>query len=117
MKAEKMMKNMEFLLNELHKEWERSGAPVSSELIQADNAKQLIDDIQFHVAMKQKMLDESDLIFRKIVTETKETYICLRIARKITEEYNKTVDDKSKIDFCILLDKEEKKIFKMLKAS
>lgn len=117
MKAEKMIKNMEFLLKELHKEWERSGIPVSSELINMEDAQQLIDDIQFYVVMKQKMLDESDQKFRKMIAETKETYVCLRIARKITEEYNKIVNDKTKKDFCILLDKDEKKLYKMLKAS
>lgn len=112
MKTEEMINNMEFLMKELHKEWERSGVDIRIETIKREDSPQIIENIKFETLKKQRILDNTESGFKRIVKETKETYVWLRIAKKIMKEFKKKVKDEDSVDIAIALDKEEWKLYR-----
>ena len=80
--------NMEFLLKELHKEWDRSGANKASVFISLDEVEEVNKTLLLRIAKQQKEAETGDITFKKSVKLSRECYILLRLARKIkAEEY------------------------------
>ena len=97
-----VIKNMEFLVKELHKEWDRSGASKASVIIFLEE----VDGIN----------DEDGLTFKQSIAKSKECYVLLRVVRKIAKEKDKCEKQAIDNEFAIELDKDELKLFKGLFA-
>ncbi len=107
---DQIMKNMEFLMTELHKEWERSGKTRAVVIINVSQTeavnKRLIDVIQKNTGdLEVKVLE-----FEESVARARENYVLLRMLKKV-----KVAEDKVKIrkedEFSVELDKEEYRLF------
>ena len=80
--------NMEFLMKELHKEWDRSGANKASVFISLDEVEEVNKTLLLRIAKQQKEAETGDITFKKSVKLSRECYILLRLARKSkAEEY------------------------------
>lgn len=111
-----VIKNMEFLVKELHKEWDRSGASKASVIISLEEVDGINDKLKEIIYQTQKSVDEDELTFKQSIAKSKECYVLLRVVRKIAKKKDKC--EKQAIDnkFAIELDKDELKLFKGLFA-
>lgn len=106
--------NMEFLMKELHKEWDRSGANKASVFISLDEVEEVNKTLLLRIAKQQKEAETGDITFKKSVKLSRECYILLRLARKIKVEEHKSYNNGTCYEFEVALDKEELKLFKEL---
>jgi len=106
--------NMEFLMKELHKEWDRTGATKASVFISLDEVEDVHKTILLRIAKQQKEVETADITFKKSVRLSKECYVLLRLARKIKAEEHKTYNNGNCYEFEVALDKDELKLFKEL---
>lgn len=104
--------NMEFLMKELHKEWDRTGATKASVFISLDEVEDVHKAILLRIAKQQKEVEAGDITFKKSVKLSRECYILLRIARKIKAEEHKTYQNGNCYKFEVAFDKDELKLFK-----
>lgn len=104
--------NMEFLMKELHKEWDRSGANKASVFISLDEVEEVNKTLLLRIAKQQKEAETGDITFKKSVKLSRECYILLRLARKIKAEEHKSYNNGTCYEFEVALDKEELKLFK-----
>ena len=104
--------NMEFLMKELHKEWDRSGANKASVFISLDEVEEVKKTLLLRIAKQQKEAETGDITFKKSVKLSRECYILLRLARKIKAEEHKSYNNGTCYEFEVALDKEELKLFK-----
>ena len=104
--------NMEFLMKELHKEWDRSGANKASVFISLDEVEEVNKTLLLRIAKQQKEAETGDITFKKSVKLSKACYILLRLARKIKAEEHKSYNNGTCYEFEVALDKDELKLFK-----
>lgn len=104
--------NMEFLMKELHKEWDRSGANKASVFISLDEVEEVNKTLLLRIVKQQKEAETGDITFKKSVKLSRECYILLRLARKIKAEEHKSYNNGTCYEFEVALDKDELKLFK-----
>lgn len=109
-----VIKNMEFLVKELHKEWDRSGASKASVIISLEEVDGINDKLKEIIYQTQKSVDEDELTFKQSIAKSKECYVLLRVVRKIAKEKDKCEKQAIDNEFAIELDKDELKLFKGL---
>lgn len=107
-----VMDNMEFLMKELHKEWDRTGAAKASVFISLDEVEDVNRTILLRISKQQKKAENENITFKQSVRLSRECYILLRLARKIKTEEQKTYRNGTCYEFEVALDKEELKLFK-----
>lgn len=83
-----VIKNMEFLVKELHKEWDRSGASKASVIISIEEVDGINDKIKEIIYQTQKSVDEDELTFKQSIAKSKECYVLLRVVRKQRKRIN-----------------------------
>ena len=59
--------NMEFLMKELHKEWDRTGAVKASVFISLEEVEDVNKVILLRIAKQQKEVETGDITFKKSV--------------------------------------------------
>ena len=106
--------DMEFLMKELHKEWDRSGATKASVVISLEEVEEVNQVILLRIAKTQELTEAMEMTFKESVTLSRECYVLLRLARKIKAKEDKTNQKAMDLEFSVLLDKEELKLFKEL---
>ena len=111
-----VIKNMEFLVKELHKEWDRSGASKASVIISLEEVDGINDKLKEIIYQTQKSVDEDELTFKQSIAKSKECYVLLRVVRKIAKKTDKCEKQAIDNEFAIELDKDELKLFKGLFA-
>ena len=111
-----VIKNMEFLVKELHKEWDRSGASKASVIISLEEVDGINDKLKEIIYQTQKSVDEDELTFKQSIANSKECYVLLRVVRKIAKKKDKYEKQAIDNEFAIELDKDELKLFKGLFA-
>lgn len=111
-----VIKNMEFLVKELHKEWDRSGASKASVIISLEEVDGINDKLKEIIYQTQKSVDEDELTFKQSIAKSKECYVLLRVVRKIAKKKDKCEKQAIDNEFAIELDKDELKLFKGLFA-
>ena len=79
-----VIKNMEFLVKELHKEWDRSGASKASVIISLEEVDGINDKLKEIIYQTQKSVDEDELTFKQSMAKSKECYVLLRVAVSYT---------------------------------
>lgn len=104
--------NMEFLIKELHKEWDRTGAEKASVSISLNDVEDVHKAILLRIAKQQKRAENDKITFKKSVKLSKESYVLLRLARKIKTEEHKTYHNGTCYEFEVALDKDELSLFK-----
>ena len=60
-----VIKNMEFLVKELHKEWDRSGTSKASVIISLEEVDGINDKLKEIIYQTQKSVDEDELTFKQ----------------------------------------------------
>ena len=106
-----VVKDMEYLVKMLHKEWERSGrtkAEVSVTLSDTAEVKKRFAKV---IQEKQGQLDTAGLSFRESMELSRENFILLRVVKKIVKAEEKTNRKGMDLKFTVELDKEEYKKF------
>ena len=107
-----VIKDMEFLLNELHKEWERPGEVKSSVSIPYEKVEEISRKLNVIVYETQQSADSDGLAFKQSIAKSKQCYVLLRIMRKIVKGKGKCDGQAVDAEFVIELDGEEAKLFK-----
>lgn len=90
--------NMEFLMKELHKEWDRTGAAKASVFISLDDVEEVHKKILLRITKQQHEAETGNISFKKSVRLSKECYVLLRLIRKIKTEEHKTCGDVPRIE-------------------
>lgn len=111
-----VIKNMEFLLKELHKEWERPGKVKSSVRIPYEKVEAINRKLNGIVYETQQSSDSDGLTFKQSIAKSKQCYVLLRIMRKILKGKDKCERQAIDAEFVIELDREESKLFKEMFA-
>lgn len=111
-----VIKNMELLVKELHKEWDRSGVSKASVIISLEEVDGINDKLKEIIYQTQKSVDEDELTFKQSIAKSKECYVLLRVVRKIAKKKDKCEKQAIDNEFAIELDKDELKLFKGLFA-
>lgn len=88
-----VIKDMEFLLNELHKEWERPGEVKSSVSIPYEKVEEISRKLNVIVYETQQSADSDGLAFKQSIAKSKQCYVLLRIMRKIVKGKGKCDSD------------------------
>jgi hypothetical protein len=110
-KTKSIDKTMEFLMGELHKEWDRTGATKASVLISLEEVDEVNKTLVATIMKRQEQADKA-IDFKECVRLSKENYILLRLAKKIKKEEDRTNKLALGLEFEVAMDKEELKLFK-----
>lgn len=109
MKNREVLQSMEFVLQQLHTEWERSGVAKKEVILDMAQMNKVMAKMAQKIGKKQEQL-EKNLPFHKSVILSHENYILLRTMKKFITAKHRL--EKSGAVFArILLDKEETKVF------
>jgi len=109
-----LMKDMEFLINELYKEWDRSGATKATVIIGIEESTEVNQTLAAKIMEKQELLEKDELSFKQNIGLSRENYVLLRLIKKIKAKENKTNEKGLDMEFSVPLDKEEYKLFKSM---
>lgn len=108
------VKNMEYLVKLLHKEWERSGrtkAEVSIDIADKGAAEtRLAGEIQ----ERHRQLETEEMAFQACMELSKENFVLLRLAKKIKKAGERAGRRENAVSFTVEMDKEEYKLFSAL---
>lgn len=111
--SKEIINNMEFLINELHKEWDISGITKAPVIISFEEIEKVNKVLIMRIAKTQAQAEEETMTFKESICLSKECYVLLRLARKIKEKEDKTKEKAmDMMEFSVLLDKEELELFK-----
>ena len=81
-----VMDNMEYLMQELHREWARSGSSCISCTLQSTEVSEVQGALAKQVEKQQLLLEREELTFQKSVQLLRMNYILLRLAKKMKAE-------------------------------
>lgn len=109
MKNNEMIKSMEFVLQQLHTEWERSGVAKKEVILDMAQMNKVMAEMAQKIGEKQEQLEEN-LTFHKSVILSHENYILLRTMKKFIEA-KRRLERSGAVFTRILLDKEEIKVY------
>lgn len=96
--------NMEFVIEELHKEWNKSGVVYDVAVLGAKEKTMVEQAIATRVKNQQDIVENEDISFIECIQLTHENFILLRLARKIKVKGQKNNGRKK---LSVYLDKEE----------
>lgn len=115
--VKEIINNMEFLMKELHKEWDRSGITKASVIISIDEVEVIKKVLMMRIAKVQVITEEKTKTFKESICLSRDCYVLLRLAKKIIAKEDKTNQKGMDVEFSIPLDKEELKLFKEMFGS
>lgn len=110
--GKEIMDDMEFLVNELHREWDRTGVTKASVVISLEEVEEVNQVLLLRIAKTQELAKAKEMTFKKSMTLSRECYVLLRLARKIKAKEDKTNQKAMDLEFSVPLDAEELKLFK-----
>lgn len=115
MTGKEMVKNMEYLVKLLHKEWERSGRTKAEVSVTLSDTAEVKKRFAEAIQKKQGRLDTEGLSFRESMELSRENFVLLRVVKKIIKAEEKTNRKGMDLKFTMELDKEEyKKFFEII---
>lgn len=109
-----VMDNMEYLMQELHREWARSGPSRISCTLQSTEVSEVQGALAKQVEKQQLLLEREELTFQKSVQLLRMNYILLRLAKKMKAEQAQKSKDNDSGDLGLLLDEEEEQALSAL---
>lgn len=104
--------NMETLIEELHKEWERSGRSEAAVIIAAGRMQGINRCLGQRVTEKQSAL-EKPMTFQESLRHTKESFVLLRLMKKVKRAEKQREMDGS-LECIVSLDHDEYKLYREL---
>lgn len=110
--GKEIVNNMEVLMKELHKEWDRSGVTKASVVISIEEVEKVNKILKMRIAKAQIIAEEKMMTFKENIFLSRDCYVLLRLARKIKAKEDKTNKKAMDLEFSVELDKEELKLFK-----
>ena len=114
MTGKETVKNMEYLVKLLHKEWERSGRTKAEVSIDITDKKEVGAKLAAEIQERQKQLEAVGMDFKECMALSKENFVLLRLARKIKKAAEKAERREDAVSFAVEMDKEEYKLFSTL---
>lgn len=108
------VKNMEYLVKLLHKEWERSGRTKAEVSIDITDKKEAGAKLTAEIQERQKQLEAIEIPFKECMELSKENFVLLRLARKIKKAADRAERREDAVSFIVEMDKEEYKLFSTL---
>lgn len=102
-----VMDNMEYLMQELHREWARSGPSRISCTLQSTEVSEVQGALAKQVEKQQLLLEREDLTFQRSVQLLRMNYILLRLAKKMKAEQAQKSEGNDSGELGLLLDEEE----------
>ncbi len=109
-----LVKNMEFLLKELKKEWEKSGVTKSKVLLELDDFVGVYTVISNKITKTQESMENDTMTFEHNVRLMKENYILLRLLKKIVKKRDKALKNGEDYEINVAMDKEELNMYKTM---
>lgn len=109
-----VVKDMEYLITLLHKEWERSGKAMAEAIITLEEAEPIYRKFAGEIVKRETELNEEKMTFERSMELSKENYILLRLVKKIKEEEEKTNEKGMDVEFSVELDLDERRIFRSI---
>ena len=109
-----VMDNMEYLMQELHREWARSGPSRISCTLQSTEVSEVQGALAKQIEKQQLLLEREELTFQKSVQLLRMNYILLRLAKKMKAEQAQKSKDNDSGDLGLLLDEEEEQALSAL---
>lgn len=107
-----IMRNMEFLIDELKKEWDMSKETKHYVGLSIAKAEKIRKKMQQYIISCSAVLNEDDtLSFKQSMKYCRDNNIMFRLARKLITEYDFALD-KQKDSIVLELDKEEFKAYR-----
>lgn len=114
-KMDKVLKNMEYLIKELQKEWDESKETKHSIMLSVDQAKVVRTKLQEHITYIGEMLEHDDVLsFKESMQFCKQNYVTLRLGRKIIAEHEKLKSSGEDV-MRLPLDREEYKAYREIR--
>lgn len=110
-RKDQVMKNMEFLMEELHKEWERSGKTRAVIIISSAQTDAVNKRLASVIQKNTGVLEEKELEFEESVARSRENYVLLRMLKKVKAAEDKVKAGMREEEFSVELDKEEYRLF------
>lgn len=106
-----VINDMEFMIGELHKEWEQSRAIKETVTITVADLAEIKDRIKEAIVVRKVEAEREDVLFKDAIRLTRENFVLLRLIKKImkVEELNKKMGDMREMK--VRLDKEEYEVF------
>lgn len=110
--GKEIVNNMEVLMKELHKEWDRSGVTKASVVISIKEVEEVNKVLKMRIAKAQALAVEKMMTFKENIFLSRDCYVLLRLASKIKAKEDKMNKKAIELEFSVELDKEELKLFK-----
>lgn len=112
--SKEVMKNMEFLMKELHKEWERSGITKATVIIQQEEVEAVNQVLIKKIAVQQEGLENDTMTFAQSIRLSKESYVLLRMIKKIKAKEDKMNSKSEGNELYVPMDKDELALYKTM---
>ena len=109
--SKSIVKDMEYLVKLLHKEWERSGKTKAEVTVRLVDVPEIEKRMAGVIADKQKHLENEELTFKQSMELSKNNFVLLRLVKKVKKAEEKTAKKGLDTEFSVELDKEEYKLF------
>lgn len=106
-----IVKDMEYLVKMLHREWERSGRTKAEVTVQLADVPEIERRMAKVIRDKQRQLDKEELTFKESMELSKNNFVLLRLVKKVKKAEEKTMKKGLDTAFSVELDKEEYKLF------
>lgn len=114
MTGKETVRNMEYLVKLLHKEWERSGRTKAEVSIDIADKRAMETRLAGEIQARQGQLETEGMDFKECMELSKENFVLLRLARKIKKAADKAERREDAVSFTVEMDKEEYKLFSTL---
>ncbi len=109
--GKEIVRDMEYLVKLLHKEWERSGRTKAEVKIALADADEIEKRFGAAIQKKQRQLEMQELTFQQSMELSKRNFVILRLVKKIRKEKDKANRKELDLEFTVELDQEEYKFF------
>ena len=106
--------DMEYLLLELHKDWECSGKTRATVVFQLEEMDEINRKLKQEIIDRQEILNHEELTFEQSIQLSKQNYILLRLIKKILRKKLKGNYKSMECEYSVVLDKDEYRMFKEL---
>ena len=110
-KQDEIMGNMEFLVDELKKEWDMSKETKHYVGLSIEKAEKLRKKMQEYIFSCSRILEDDTLSFKQSMKYCRDNNIMFRLARKLITKYDYAIE-KKKDNIVLELDKEEFKAYR-----
>lgn len=102
-----LIKNMEYMVKLLHKEWERSGRTAAEAVIKTSDLPTVSKRTAAAIMERQARLETAEMTFKQSMELSGENFILLRLARKVERADRRAAKNGTDTEICIELDREE----------